>query len=47
MFERIKRWYALGLWTAAMVEQAHAKGLLTQAQRAEILPEQEAADETD
>jgi hypothetical protein len=32
MYDRIKRWYDYGLWTAAMVAQAVEKGLLTQAQ---------------
>ena len=37
MFERIKRWYELGLWTAAMVQNAVAKGRLTQEQADEIV----------
>lgn len=32
MFERIKRWYCLGLWTAAMVQNALKKGVISQAQ---------------
>lgn len=37
MSEKIKKWYAQGLWTAAMVEQAVTKGVLTAAQAAGIL----------
>lgn len=29
MFEKIKKWYKLGLWTAQMVENAVGKGVLT------------------
>lgn len=36
MFEKIKKWYKQGLWTAQMVDNAVAKGVLTQAQAAEI-----------
>lgn len=36
MFEKIKKWYAQGLWTAQMVDQAVSKGVLTQAQGLEI-----------
>lgn len=32
MFEKIKKWYELGLWNEAMVERAVGKGLLTQAE---------------
>lgn len=37
MFEKIKKWYALGLWNAAMVANAVTKGFLTQAQADEIM----------
>lgn len=37
MFEKIKKWYAMGLWTAAMVRQAAEKGIITQEQAEEIL----------
>ena len=37
MFEKIKRWYEKGLWTAEMVQQAADKGVITQEQAAEIL----------
>lgn len=37
MFEKITRWYCLGLWTEAMVRTAAAKALLTQQEAAEIL----------
>ena len=32
MFERIKRWHSLGLWTDAMVKNALDKGVITRAQ---------------
>lgn len=32
MYEKIKLWHAKGWWTAAMVAQAAAKGLITDAQ---------------
>lgn len=50
MFEKIRRFYEKGLWTAAMVRQAAAKGLLSEAQCSEIMgmagavPAGEAAD---
>jgi len=37
MFEKIKRWYEMGLWTAEMVRQAVEKGVITQEQAEEIL----------
>lgn len=37
MFERIKRWYHLGLWTADMVNTSVIKGILTADEAAEIL----------
>lgn len=37
MYERIKKWYKQGLWTAEMVENAVSKGVLTAEQVAEIL----------
>lgn len=39
MFEKIKKWYSLGLWSANMVQQAYEKGVITQDQLLEILPE--------
>ena len=36
MEEKIRKWYVQGLWTAAMVETAGKKGLLTPAQAAAI-----------
>jgi len=41
MYNKIKRWYEQGLWTAAMVQTAAAKGVLTQEQVVEILVETE------
>lgn len=37
MFEKIKRWYEAGLWTADMVMKAVEKGVITQDQAEEIL----------
>lgn len=37
MFEKIKKWYKQGLWTEAMVKNAVAKGILTEAEANEIL----------
>lgn len=37
MYEKIKKWYAQGLWSAEMVEQAVQKGVITQVQCNEIL----------
>lgn len=37
MFEKIKKWYKQGLWTEAMVQNALSKGVLTEAEVAEIL----------
>lgn len=37
MFEKIKKWYAQGLWSAAMVRNAVTKGVITEAQATEIL----------
>lgn len=36
MSEKIKKWYHMGLWTAAMVEQAVTKGILTAAEASAI-----------
>ena len=40
MFERIRKWYAQGLWTNEMVKQAAEKGIITDEQCAEILAEE-------
>lgn len=37
MFEKIKKWYMQGLWSADMVQNAVKKGVITEAQAAEIL----------
>ena len=37
MFERIKKWYKMGLWSETMVQDAVKKGILTEAEAAEIL----------
>lgn len=36
MYDKIARWYKQGLWTAAMVDSAAQKGVITQAQAREI-----------
>lgn len=37
MKERIAKWYKQGLWTAEMVRNAVAKGILTEAEANEII----------
>lgn len=37
MFEKIKRFYTLGLWNPDMVRTAARKGVITEAQAEEIL----------
>lgn len=37
MYEKIARWYRQGLWTAAMVNSAAQKGIITRGQAAEII----------
>ena len=37
MYEKIEKWYHLGLWTEEMVLNAVAKGLITEEQEKEIL----------
>lgn len=37
MFEKIKKWYHMGLWTEAMVRNAVKKGIITEAQAEEII----------
>ena len=37
MYEKIKKWYKQGLWTAEMVLNTVNKGVLTEKQAAEIL----------
>lgn len=40
MFERIKKWYKQGLWSAVMVQNAVSKGILTADEAVEILSEE-------
>ena len=40
MFERIKKWYKLGLWTRAMVANAVTKNIITAEDYAEIIGEE-------
>lgn len=37
MKEKIAKWYAQGLWTAAMVRNAVKKGVITESEAEEIL----------
>jgi hypothetical protein len=37
MFEKIKKWYAQGLWTGVMVRNAFEKGVITETQLQGIL----------
>ena len=39
MFEKIRKWYILGLWTEKMVTDAHKRGVLTAQQTQEIIEE--------
>lgn len=39
MFEKIKKWYGQGLWTAPMVANAVVKGVITAEQYQEITGE--------
>lgn len=39
MFESIKKWYGMGLWSAAQVRQAVLKGVISEAQYKEIVGE--------
>lgn len=39
MKDKIKKWYKMGLWTAEMVQNAVAKGKLTEEDAAEIFEE--------
>jgi hypothetical protein len=40
MFERIKKWYKQGLWSADMVQKAVEKDILTEDQAKEILSQE-------
>lgn len=37
MFEKIKKWYKMNLWTDVMVHNAVSKGIITEDDAAEIL----------
>lgn len=41
MFEKIKKWYKQGLWSAEMVQNAENKGILTAEEVEEILKTKE------
>ena len=40
MYEKIRKWYAQGLWTADMVRCAQEKGVLTAQQADEIITQE-------
>lgn len=40
MFEKIKKWFYMGLWSADQVQKAEEKGVITKEQAAEILKEE-------
>ena len=40
MYEKIRKWYRLKLWTAQMVAMAAEKGVLSRAEAAAILEEE-------
>lgn len=37
MYEKIKKWYSQGLWTAEMVRNAYVKNIITEVQLNEII----------
>lgn len=37
MFEKIKKWYSMGLWTEEMIRNAIDKGVITEEEYNEIL----------
>lgn len=41
MKDKIEKWYNMGLWSADMVQNAVSKGILTEAEAATILGENE------
>lgn len=41
MFEKIKKWYLMNLWTKEMVHNALLKDLITESQYNEIIKESE------
>ena len=41
MFEKIKKWYKQGLWSADKVQTAADKGIITPEQAVEILGKEE------
>lgn len=40
MYEKIRKWYMQGLWTADMVRTAQEKGVLTAQQAEEIITQE-------
>lgn len=41
MFEKIKKWYCMGLWSAEQVLKAVEKGVITEEQANELLGQEE------
>lgn len=41
MYEKIKKWYKQGLWSAEQVQKAAEKGVITEEQATEILGQEE------
>lgn len=39
MYEKIEKWYSMGLWDAEMVRHAVEKGVITEAQYKSIMEE--------
>lgn len=44
MYKKIEKWYKQGLWSAAMVQAAAQKGVITQAQADKITGQEDAHD---
>jgi len=47
MFEKIKKWYEMKLWTADMVRQAVVKNVITDSRAEEILAGREKGEQYD
>lgn len=47
MYERIKRWYSMGLWTEEMVNIAKQKGIISKEECSKILDGHEEVENAD
>ena len=47
MYEKIKKWYEQGLWTAEMVKQATRKGVITEGEQIQIIGEEGGQNDVD